>query len=122
MATLTDDLSAVPLISPEFYAARWPQFYAGQQIWYVGFLAVDPYYHGTGVLARMIGSICTVVPQHGGVVAADICQFNQDAMLLPDAFARLVGAFARQPEKQRIDTQVFWAYEFSSSAGVAAAS
>jgi hypothetical protein len=122
MATLTNDLSAVPLISPEFYAARWPQFYAGKQIWYVGFLAVDPDYHGTGVLAQMIGSICTVVPQHGGVVAADICQFNQDAMLLPDAFARLAGTFARQPEKQRIDTQVFWAYEFSSSAGVAAAS
>jgi hypothetical protein len=115
MATLTNDLSAVPLISPEFYAARWPQFYADQQIWYVGFLAVDPDYHGTGVLAEMIGSICAVIPQQGGVIAADICQFNQDAMLLPDAFGRLAGTFARQPEKVRLDTQVFWGYEFASS-------
>src|SRR6187551_2490227 len=28
MTTLTNDRSAVPLISPEFYQARWPQFYA----------------------------------------------------------------------------------------------
>ena len=115
MATLTNDLSAVPLISPEFYEARWPRFYAEQQIWYVGFLAVDPDYHGTGVLAQMIGSMCAVIPQEGGVVAADICQFNQDAMLLPDAFGRLAGTFARQPEKHRLDTQVFWGYEFASS-------
>jgi GNAT superfamily N-acetyltransferase len=117
MTTVTNDLSAVPLISPEFYAARWPRFYAEQQIWYVGFLAVDPDYHGTGVLAQMIGSICEVIPQHGGVVAADICQFNQDAMLLPDAFGRLAGTFTRQPDKQRLDTQVFWGYEFAPAAG-----
>ncbi len=115
MTTLTNDLSAVPLISPEFYEARWPQFYAAQQIWYVGFLAVDPDYHGTGVLAQLIGSMCAVIPGKGGVVTADICQFNQDAMLLPDTFARLAGTFARQPEKQRLDTQVFWGYEFGST-------
>jgi hypothetical protein len=115
MATLTNDLSAVPLISPEFYQARWPQFYAAQQIWYVGFLAVDPDYHGTGVLAQMIGSMCAVIPQDGGVVAADICQFNQDAMLLPDAFGRLAGTFARKPEQHRLDAQVFWGYEFAST-------
>ena len=121
MTTLTNDLSAVPLISPEFYEARWPRFYAEKKIWYVGFLAVDPDYHGTGVLAQMIGSMCAVIPEQGGVIAADICQFNQDAMLLPDAFARLAGSFTRQPEKQRLDTQVFWGYEFAS-VGPAAAS
>jgi hypothetical protein len=119
MTTLTNDLSAVPLISPEFYQARWPEFYAAQQIWYVGFLAVDPDYHGTGVLAQMIGSMCALIPLQGGVIAADICQFNQDAMSLPDAFARLAGTFTRQPEKQRLDTQVFWGYEFASSGAAA---
>jgi hypothetical protein len=118
MATLTNDLSAVPLISPEFYQARWPQYYADQQIWYVGFLAVDPDYFGTGVLAQMISSICDVVPQHGGVIAADICQFNQDAMLLPDTFGRLARTFNRRVEKQRLDTQVYWGYEFAASTAV----
>ena len=80
MTTLTNDLKAVPLISPEFYEARWPQFYAEQKIWYVGFMAIDPDYHGTGVLAQMIGSMCSVIPPRGGVVAADICKFNEEAM------------------------------------------
>jgi len=115
MATLTNDLKAVPLISPEFYEARWPQFYAEQQIWYVGFLAIDPDYHGTGVLAKMIGAMCDVIPLRGGVVAADICQFNEESMMLPDTFARLAGTFRRPPEKQRLDAQVFWGYEFASS-------
>jgi hypothetical protein len=115
MTTLTNDLKAVPLISPEFYEARWPQFYAEQLIWYIGFLAIDPDYHGTGVLARMVGSLCDVVPPRGGVMAADICQFNQEAMLLPETFARLAGTYSRQPELQRLDAQVFWGYEFASS-------
>ena len=115
MTTLTNDLSAVPLISPEFYQARWPQFYAAQQIWYVGFLAVDPDYFGTGVLAQMINSICAVIPQQGGVIAADICQFNQDALMLPETFGRLAGTFNRRVEKQRLDTQVYWGYEFTAS-------
>jgi hypothetical protein len=115
MTTLTNDLKAVPLISPEFYEARWSRLYAEQRIWYVGFLAIDPDYHGTGVLAQMIGSMCSVIPPHGGVIAADICKFNEENMLLPDTFARLAGTFVRQPEKQRLDAQVFWAYEFASS-------
>lgn len=115
MSTLTNDLKAVPLISPEFYEARWPRLYAEQQIWYVGFLAIDPDYHGTGVLAQMIGSMASVIQPNGGVVAADICQFNEETMLLPDTFARLAGTFARQPEKHRLDAQVYWAYEFASS-------
>jgi len=115
MTTLTNDLKAVPLISPEFYEARWPTFYAEQQIWYVGFLAIDPDYHGTGVLAQMIGSMCAIIPPHGGVIAADICQFNEESLMLPDTFARLAGTFVRQPEKQRLDAQTFWGYEFASS-------
>jgi hypothetical protein len=116
MMTLTNDLAAVPLISPEFYQARWPLHYAQQDIWYVGFLAIDPDYHGTGVLAQMIAAMCAVIPSHGGVIATDICQFNQEGTLRPAMFNRLAGTFARQPEQQRLDTQVFWGYEFASAA------
>jgi hypothetical protein len=116
LATMTNDLKAVPLISPEFYEARWPQFYSEQKIWYVGFCAVDPDYHGTGVLARLIGAMARAIPADGGVFAADICQFNEEALMFPDTLARLAGTFARQPDKQRLDAQTYWAYEFASSA------
>lgn len=115
LATLTNDLKAVPLISPEFYEHRWPILYAEQRIWYVGFLAIDPDYHGTGVLAQVIGSICEVIPDRGGVVAADICTFNEERLLLPDTFARLAATFIRPPAKLRLDSQTYWGYEFASS-------
>jgi GNAT superfamily N-acetyltransferase len=116
MATLTNDLMAVSLISPEFYEARWPTFYAKQQIWYAGFVAVHPEYHGTGVLAQLIGQIYAVIPPHGGVIAIDICQFNEEAMLLPATLERFAVTLPRQPKRQRLDSQVFWGYEFASSA------
>jgi len=115
MATMTNDLKAVPLISPEFYEARWPQFYAQQQIWYVGFLAVDPDYHGTGVLAQLIGSLTSVVPAKGGIMCVDICSFNEEELKLPDTILRLGRTFSRHLERHRLDTQVFWGYEFASS-------
>ena len=115
MATLTNDLKAVPLISPEFYQARWPQFYAEQKIYYVGFLAVDPNYHGTGVLSQLISSMCETVPVEGGMLAADICTFNEDELRLPELFARVCGTFRPKPALNRLDSQTYWSYEFASS-------
>ncbi len=114
LATLTNDLKAVPLIAPEYYEARWPQFYAQQQIWYVGFLVVDPDFQGAGVLTPLIGSVCSSIAPGGGILAADICEFNEEAVGLPETFARVLSTF-RQPETLRLDAQVFWAYEFASS-------
>jgi GNAT superfamily N-acetyltransferase len=116
MATLTNDLKAVPLISPEYYQARWPQFYAEQKIYYVGFLAVDPNYHGTGVLSKLLSSMCDIVPAQGGMIAADICSFNEDVLKLPELFARVFGTFRPKPALNRLDAQTYWSYEFASSA------
>jgi hypothetical protein len=115
MTTLTNDLKAVPLISPEFYEARWPQFYAEQKIYYVGFLAVDPDFHGSRVLADLMGSMCAAIPDQGGIIAADICSFNEDVLSLPDMFARVFGTFRPRPALSRLDAQVYWSYEFASS-------
>jgi hypothetical protein len=115
MATMTNDLQAVPLISPEFYQARWPQFYAQQQIWYIGFLAIDADYHGTGVLAQMIGALTTIVPDQGGIMCVDICSFNEEELKLPETILRLARTFSRHLERHRLDAQVFWGYEFASS-------
>src|SRR4051812_8237919 len=103
MATLTNDLKAVPLISPEYYAHRWPQFYAEQKIYYVGFLAIDPNYHGTGVLSKLLSSMCAIVPPEGGILAADICSFNEDSLKLPELFARVCGTFRPKPTLTRHD-------------------
>jgi hypothetical protein len=42
MSVLTQHLDAWPLISPRFFARRWPAHYSRQAIWYVGFVGVLP--------------------------------------------------------------------------------
>src|SRR5690348_4815073 len=49
LATVTNDLPAMPLISPEYFAHRWPQLYAEARIWYLGFFAIDPQLRGSGL-------------------------------------------------------------------------
>lgn len=40
LGVCTSDLTAWPLISPEFFERRWPDHYAGRRIWFVGFIGV----------------------------------------------------------------------------------
>jgi hypothetical protein len=116
IGTLTNDLAAVPLISPEYYQERWPHAYAEQRIWYVGFLAVGPDYQGSKGLPLLIASMSAVVPPTGGVIAADICQFNEDEFRLPEMFGRVAGRFVPEPNRVRLDIQTYWAYEFATPA------
>lgn len=115
VSTLTNVLEAVPLISPEYFEARWPEFYRQRLIWYVGFLAVHPDYQGTGVLARLIESMCAAVPPDGGVIGADICDFNEATYRLPAAFAQLAQVYAPGVTPRRLDAQTYWAYEFPAT-------
>src|SRR5688572_31979472 len=41
MSTLLNDLTAWPLLSPEFFRRRFPDEYAAGEIWYVGFVCAD---------------------------------------------------------------------------------
>src|ERR1700753_3252601 len=41
IATYTNDLEAVPLIAPEYFERHYPEQYAAQKIWYIGFVAVS---------------------------------------------------------------------------------
>ncbi len=116
LATLTNDLTAYPYVSPDYFAHRWPQEYAEGRVWYVGFLAVDPDYQGTGAVAHLVGSICQAVSESGGVVGLDVCGYNEQALRLPTALLRLGRTFSPGVSHQRVDTQTYWAYEFPTPA------
>jgi ribosomal protein S18 acetylase RimI-like enzyme len=115
LSTLTNILGAVPWVSPEFYAARWPQHFAQDKIWYVPFVAVDPARHRAGVLSDMVRAMVAVVPDDGGVLATDTCSWIEEALNLSDTLARLGSSDRRAPAKVLLDTQAYWGYEFASS-------
>lgn len=112
LATMTNHLGAMPLISPEYFEHRWPERYRARTIWYVGFVAVDPDYQGTGVFATIVGTMCRLVADAGGVAALDVCRRADQVYALPQAIARLNDTFADGGKHERIDEQSYWAYEF----------
>src|SRR4029079_423277 len=54
MSTMATDLRSMPLISPEYFARKWPERYQAGLIYYIGFLAVDPDHHATRILRDLV--------------------------------------------------------------------
>ncbi len=111
MATVTNDLAAVPLVSPDYFAKHWPQQFAARSIWYVGFLAVVPEYQGSGASSHLVRGITEHVVDTGGLVAIDICSHNETTIKLPTLLLRLGRTWAPGARLVRLDTQTYWAYD-----------
>jgi hypothetical protein len=111
LAVETNDLHAVPLISPEFYEARYPAQYAAKAIVYVGFYAVGRNYQRSGVLIDLMRAIAAPVPP-GAIVAMDISS-SRRARHMDKAVGRIVRSIDPGAQTVCLDEQSFWAYEFS---------
>ncbi|WP_410628480.1 hypothetical protein [Amycolatopsis sp. cmx-8-4] len=77
--TLTNDLSAVPWIEPEFYGSRHPEQLARGALFYLGYILVDPRANATpGVIKAMTDAALRRCAESGGVLAFDLCTYNAD--------------------------------------------
>jgi hypothetical protein len=115
LATLTDDLAAVPLISPDYFAHRWPQLYADRRIWYVVFIATRSGRAGVGMFVQLIRGIVERVKTNDGMIAADICAYNESEYDLPEMLRRASGRVAGSARRELLDSQSFWLYEFPTA-------
>jgi ribosomal protein S18 acetylase RimI-like enzyme len=115
MATVTNDLCAVPLISPDYFRARWPRLFTEKRIWYVSFLAVAPDYHGTRVASLLVEPICERAGAEGGLVGVDICAQNEALMRLPTLLLRLARTYVPSTALLRLDAQTYWAFDFPAA-------
>ncbi|HEX5741688.1 MAG TPA: hypothetical protein VFY17_09075 [Pilimelia sp.] len=103
MSTVTTDLSAVAWISPDFYAARYPEHAARRAIYYMGYTLVRPECRNQGIYHRFNLRIAVEAKRAGGILALDVCGFNQSRRL-PDsvaAMARQLGAEMTEVDVQR---------------------
>src|SRR5437667_6161176 len=82
LSTFTNDLDAVPLISPPYFERRWPQHYADRRIWYVGFMAVSATGRAANAFVELIESMYLVAATQNGIVALDMCRFNDEVRRL----------------------------------------
>lgn len=78
LTTLTTDLSAVPWISPEYFAARYPDQTARGAVYYLGYSLVHPRHAGNGVFQLMTDAVQRRCADARGVLALDVCSYNSD--------------------------------------------
>jgi GNAT superfamily N-acetyltransferase len=122
LATFTNELDAVPLISPDYFQRRWPTHFAEGRIWYIGFFATHPDYRGSGIFERIIEDMYRVIQPRQGLAALDICRRNEELYGLPQAIHGVLAELAGRDvpaggvRGQRIDEQSYWLYEFPRAA------
>ena len=115
LATMTNELDAVHLISPQYFERRYPELYAGKRIWYVTFVAVEPDYQGTGAMTALIQRMCQDIDESSGLVCLDICE-HETRERLATAIEQLANSYLPGLRRERLDAQVYWGYAFPEPA------
>jgi hypothetical protein len=110
IATLTNDLAAMPLVSPDFFQARWPEHYAAGRCWYNGFVGVRPSAQGAGAFELIVGTVATTLGRSGGVVVLDVPQRNIESFHVPHAVKRIADTLVSGVTCEMVDAQTYWAY------------
>jgi hypothetical protein len=113
ISTMTADLMAVPLVSPEYFATHWPERYQAGRIYYIGFLAVHPDSHGTGVFGEMVKAMTGEVAVVDGLAVIDVCSYNKDRLHLPRAINSLAATWASHVAMTVLDAQSYVSYDFA---------
>jgi hypothetical protein len=110
IATLANDLDAMPLVSPDFFRARWPEHYDAGRCWYVGLVGVRPSEQGGGAFQLIVGTVASTLGPRGGVLVLDVPQRNIEAFHVPNAVKRIADAVVRDVSIEMVDAQTYWAY------------
>jgi len=121
LSTYTNDLDAVPLISPHYFARHWPDHYAARKIWYIGFVAVHPQAQGRHMFSQLVEEMYVVAATQNGLVGIDICTYNDNVRHMSHIFRSMVQRLTANMRFQRIDQQSYWLWEFPSEEEVRAA-
>ncbi len=110
LATYSNRLETMPLISPQYFERRWPEHYAAGRIWYCGFVAVDP--PGSGAFTVLVEELYRFAEKQGGVIALDVCQYNDDVHRLPKAIKLLLEDISNGVvQAECADRQQYWIYQ-----------
>jgi len=114
LTTLTKDFTAVPWISPEYFAARYPEHHARGALFYLGYTLVHPEHEGSAVFARISSRVVRRMLEARAVCAFDVCGYN-------DATHRIgkgIAALNRRVDMtmQTVDVQTYYAAEFGAAA------
>lgn len=110
LAVVTNDLKALPLIEPEYFAAREPKLYEQGHVWYTAFVCtrrkpVAP----RETFRLLIDRVAEPIRPVRGVCYMDYAKCNVDRDL-PLSSNRLLALTDPNAEAVAVDYQAYWAY------------
>lgn len=115
LSTITNQLDAWPLISPEYFAHRFPDHYQRQAIWYIGYVGVDTTPTGRPRLhtfSQLIAAMYPQVIESDGLAVMDFCGYNIDVKHLPEVSRLVQHRLNPNVTGTVLDRQEFWAFRF----------
>jgi hypothetical protein len=110
--TLTRELEAIPWISPEYYAACYPDHWARNAIYYLGYILISPAVRRTGFLETVTRLLVEPMAAERALLVYDMCSYNDQVL----GFSKLIAeTFKRcsNTQPQELDTQVYYGVDFS---------
>jgi hypothetical protein len=91
LSTLTNHLETVPWISPAYFRHHYPEAFARDAVYYIGFTLVQRAHRKSHVFQAMIQRMGSVLVEAQAVVGWDICAHNDDGFSFGDHAARVLG-------------------------------
>jgi len=110
--TLTRHLEAVPWVSPEYYAARYPEQWARQAIYYLGYLLARPSSRPARFLETIVSLCIKPLVAERAVIAWDVCSYNSDVLGFSERISRVVQQSSHS-HVQELDAQVYYFVNFA---------
>ncbi|MET7769618.1 hypothetical protein [Nocardia sp. NPDC005366] len=112
LTTLTRHLETVPWISPEYFAARYPEHAARNAIYYAGFTLVAPSARQGAAFHAMIKSVVQVMVAERAAVGWDICSYNNTQLSFADSIRAVLDEQANV-EVAVEDSQTYYTAQFT---------
>jgi hypothetical protein len=116
LSTYTNDLHAMPLIAPEYFARRWPELYRHRKIWYCGFVAVGSAKRFRSAFSDLVEAMYMRAAAQNGIIALDFCRYNDELRNMSRVIQLMLHRLSGGVQAECMDQQSFWVYEFPAAA------
>lgn len=116
LTVLTRHLETVPWISPEYFAAHYPEHYARGAVYYLGFTLVAVENRRERVFEAMIRAVVDQVAADRGVCGYDICAYNNVALDFAATVESMLVRYA-DARVEPLDTQTYYCADVSGVRG-----
>ena len=116
LSTYTNQLSAMPLIAPQYFERRWPDLYQQHKIWYCGFVAVMPGGRAQHAFAGLVEAMYLVAANQSGIIGLDFCTYNDERRKMSRVIRLMLHRLSGGVKAECMDQQSYWLYQFPAAA------